>query len=72
MDDDFVCFKVDMKNAFNLDSRQTILEECANFYPELLPWVSCYYGSHPPLWHVPSSVMAPSLKNYFRMWSAAG
>ena len=27
MDEDFVCFKVDMKNAFNLVSRQTVLEE---------------------------------------------
>ena len=38
MDEDFVCFKVDMKNAFNLVSRQSILEECATFYSELLPW----------------------------------
>ncbi|KAL5500371.1 hypothetical protein EMCRGX_G011922 [Ephydatia muelleri] len=51
MDEDFVCFKVDMKNAFNLVSRQTVLEECATFYPELLPWVSYCYGSHPLLCH---------------------
>ena len=30
-------------------SRQSILEQCATFYPELLPWVS--YESHPLLWH---------------------
>ena len=51
MDDDFVCFTVSMKNAFNLVSRQTILEECATFYLELLPWVSYCYGFHPMLWH---------------------
>ena len=51
MDDNFVLFKVDMKNAFNLVSRQSILEECTTFYPELLPWVSYCYGSHPLLWH---------------------
>ena len=50
MDEDFVCFKGDMKNAFNLVSRQSILEECATFYPELLPWV---YGSK----HVGASCM---------------
>ena len=33
MDDDVMCFKVDTKN---LVSRQTVLEECATFYPELL------------------------------------
>ena len=26
-------------------------EECATFYPELLPWVSYCYGSHPLLRH---------------------
>ena len=40
-----------MKNVFNLVSRQTVLEECATFYAELLPWVSYCYGSHPLLWH---------------------
>ena len=47
MDDDFVAFKVVMKNAFNVVSRQ----ECATFLPELLPWVSWCCGSHPLLWH---------------------
>ena len=51
MDEDFMCFKVDMKNAFNLVSRQSILEGCATFYPELLPWLSYCYGPHPLLWH---------------------
>ena len=50
-DDDFVAFKVDMKNAFNVVSRQAVVDECATFFPELLPWVSWCYGSHPLLWH---------------------
>ena len=50
-DDDFVAFKVDMKNAFNAVSRQAVVEECATFFPEILPWVSWCYGSHPLLWH---------------------
>ena len=50
-DDDFVAFKVDMKNAFNAVSRQAVVEECATFPPEILPWVSWCYGSHPLLWH---------------------
>ena len=27
------------------------MEECATFPPEILPWVSWCYGSHPLLWH---------------------
>ena len=49
-DDNFVAFKVDVKNAFNAVSRQAV-EECATFPPEILPWVSWCYGSHPLLWH---------------------
>ena len=49
--DNFVAFKVDMKNAFNAVSRQAVVEECATFSPEILPWVSWCYGSHPLLWH---------------------
>ena len=52
MDKDFVVLKVDMRNAFNIVSRQAVLDECATFFPELLPWVSWCYG--------PSSAMAPS------------
>ena len=37
-DDDFGVLKVDMKNAFNVVSRQEILVECAKHFPELLPW----------------------------------
>ena len=50
-DDDFVVFKVDMRNAFNMVSRQAILDECATFFPEILPWVVWCYGTHPLLWH---------------------
>ena len=40
-----------MRNAFNIVSRQAVLDECATFFPELLPWVSWCYGTHPLLWH---------------------
>ena len=50
LSDDFVVFKVDMSNAFNMVSRQTVIDECATFLPELLPWVSWCYGSHSSLW----------------------
>eukprot|EP00731_Ephydatia_muelleri_P036720 Em0311g4a len=50
-DDDFVVFKVDMRNAFNMVSRQAILDECATFFPEILPWVVWCYWTHPLLWH---------------------
>ena len=41
MDEDFVVFKVDMQNAFNVVSRQAVLDECSTFFPELIvPWVS--------------------------------
>ena len=50
-DDEFVVFKVDMRNAFNMVSRQAILDECATFFPEILPWVVWCYWTHPLLWH---------------------
>eukprot|EP00731_Ephydatia_muelleri_P025447 Em0017g530a len=37
-DDDFGVLKIDMKNAFNLVSRQALLSECAKHFPELFPW----------------------------------
>ena len=33
MDEDFVVLKVDMRNAFNIVSRQAVLDECATFFP---------------------------------------
>ncbi|KAL5515136.1 hypothetical protein EMCRGX_G000261 [Ephydatia muelleri] len=50
-DDNITVCKVDMSNAFNLVSRQALLEECAVHFTELLPWVGWCYGSHPTLWH---------------------
>ena len=38
--EDFVIFKVDMTNAFNLVSRQAVLDECLAFPPKILHWVS--------------------------------
>ena len=51
MEEDFVVFKIDMQNAFYLVSRQAVLDECATSFPELLPWVTWCYGTHPLLWH---------------------
>ncbi|KAL5469225.1 hypothetical protein EMCRGX_G030449 [Ephydatia muelleri] len=47
-DDNFTVCKVDMSNAFNLVSRQALLEECAVHFQELLPWfcTSWCYPSH--------------------------
>ena len=51
MEEDFLVFKIDMRNAFSLVSRQAVLDERAAFFPELLPWVTWCYGTHPLLWH---------------------
>ena len=50
-EEDFVVFKVDMTNAFNLVSRQAVLDECSALFPDILPWVSWCYGSYQELWH---------------------
>ena len=42
---DFLVFKMDMSNAFHVVSRQAVLNDCATFFPELLPWVSWCCGS---------------------------
>eukprot|EP00731_Ephydatia_muelleri_P001739 Em0001g1739a len=39
LEEDFVVLKVDMKNAFNQVSHRALLSECAEHFPELLPWV---------------------------------
>ena len=51
LDDDFVVLKVDMKNAFNMVSRQALLSECSTHFPELLTWASWCYSQHPIPWH---------------------
>ena len=48
---DFVILKIDMHNAFNSVSRQWVLDECKEHFPELLPWVSWCYSQHPLLWY---------------------
>ena len=52
--------KIDLTNAFNMVSRQALLEECATHFPELFPWVSWCYGQHPTLWH-PMGVLSSEL-----------
>ncbi|KAL5477544.1 hypothetical protein EMCRGX_G024355 [Ephydatia muelleri] len=51
LENDFVVLKVDLKNAFNMVSRQAVLNECGKHFPELLPWASWRYSQHPFLWH---------------------
>ena len=51
LDDDFVVLNVDMKNAFNMVSRQALLSECSTHFTELLPWASWCHSLHPILWH---------------------
>ena len=50
-EEDFVVLKIDMCNAFNLVSRQALLDECAFHFPDLLPWASWCYGQQPLLQH---------------------
>ena len=59
-DEDFVICKIDLTNAFNMVTRQALLEECAAHFPELFPWVSWCYGQHPTLWH-PMGVLSSEL-----------
>ena len=40
-----------MKNSFNQVSHHFLLSECAEHFPEFLPWVRWCYGQHPYLWH---------------------
>ena len=53
MEEDFVVFKVDMQNAFNLVS---VLDECATSFPELLP-------GYMVLWYTPPFV-APAWSSF--------
>ena len=50
-DDDIGMCEIDLTNAFNMISRQALLEECATHFPELLHWVSRCYGQQPTLCH---------------------
>ena len=60
MDEDLGVLKVDMRNAFNLASRQILLSKCEKHFPELLPWVSWCYSKHPLLWHSMGSLTSES------------
>ena len=46
-DEDFTVAKVDLSNAFNLVSRNEVIENC----PELFPWTLWCCGVHQKLWH---------------------
>ena len=56
MDGDFAVLMIDLHNAFNLVSRQAIVDECAVRFPELLPWAAWCYGQHPILRHAMGSI----------------
>ncbi|KAL5506409.1 hypothetical protein EMCRGX_G008040 [Ephydatia muelleri] len=46
---DFVVMKIDLRNAFNLVSRQALLDECRAHFSELFQWAAGCYGDHPLL-----------------------
>ena len=48
-DNDFVLIKIDLRNAFNLVSRQALLDECRAHFSELFQWAAGCYGDHPLL-----------------------
>ncbi|KAL5500379.1 hypothetical protein EMCRGX_G011931 [Ephydatia muelleri] len=59
-DPEFAVLKVDLKNAFNMVSRQALLVEVKNHFPELLPWACWCYGLHPLLWHTMALLQSES------------
>ena len=44
--DHFMTLKIVFQNAFNVVSRQALLDECHSHFPELMPWASWCYGQH--------------------------
>ena len=56
----FVVMKIDLCNAFNLVSRQALLDECSAHFPELLQWAAWCYGQHPLLWSPMGTIMSES------------
>ncbi|KAL5460165.1 hypothetical protein EMCRGX_G033593 [Ephydatia muelleri] len=46
-EDDLVVTKIDLRNAFNLVSRQMLLDECNLQFSELFPWAAWFYSDHP-------------------------
>ena len=59
-DPEFAVLKVDLKNAFNVVSRQALLVEVKNHFPELLPWACWCYGLNPFLWHMMGHLQSES------------
>ncbi|KAL5474531.1 hypothetical protein EMCRGX_G026489 [Ephydatia muelleri] len=57
---DFVVMKIDLRNAFNLVSRQALLDECRAHFPELLQWAAWCYGQHYLLWSPMETIMSES------------
>jgi hypothetical protein len=46
---DFTVLKIDFCNAFNMVSRQVLIDECHRLFPTLVPWVQFCYGAQPHL-----------------------
>ena len=57
---DFTVLKIDLRNAFNLVSRQAVLDECLHHFPELFPWTLWCYGQHPSLLHSLGTISSES------------
>ena len=61
MDDDFGKLTVDMRNAFNLASRQAMLSECKMHFTELLQTVIWCCDEHLLFWHFMGSLTSESV-----------
>ena len=57
---DFAILKVDMRNAFNLVSREAVLHQCAIHFHELLPWVTWCFSQQQKLWHPMGQLISAS------------
>ena len=56
----YIYIKVDLKNVFNVVSRQALLVKVKNHFPELLPWACWCYGLHSLLWHTMGHLQSES------------
>jgi len=50
-DTEFGILKIDIKNAFNSISREFILQEVYEHFPQAFRWVNCCYGFHSKLFY---------------------
>ena len=57
---DFAVMKIDLRNAFNLVSRQAVLNAVNLHFLELLSWSTWCYGQYPILWHTLGSITSES------------